>query len=378
MDALSHSAGSSPLAPKARQFTRKPVLFASIQVGEDATGFILNISEGGLCVQTAQEIPADQPVRLRFQSLQSRDWVEAQGRIVWKNEEKNITGIEFVNLAADAQREVRTWLSFGDSLQELRGNWPADGAQEEAGSESGMAGDIEGGIERDTDPLDVAGSPQEDTETATLSDWALPSDDLDSPPDNITPLREEMPARPAAVRPRPGIAAVALALGLVFLAIWLAIWAGQHAGIVQRVEGFFSRKIVAPVPTGPSNPAAPATEPAPPPAPPPAQALAAEARKGSVASAPSAHAVAVATPSSKAEGSSKFALQVAAMREEENAQRLAEALRSKNFPVSVSKRNNEHLYKVIVGPYPDIPSVRSAEAALKKEGITPIPKRWTP
>jgi cell division septation protein DedD len=88
--------------------------------------------------------------------------------------------------------------------------------------------------------------------------------------------------------------------------------------------------------------------------------------------------VAVATPSSKAEGSSKFALQVAAMREEENAQRLAEALRSKNFPVSVSKRNNEHLYKVIVGPYPDIPSVRSAEAALKKEGITPIPKRWTP
>jgi cell division septation protein DedD len=171
---------------------------------------------------------------------------------------------------------------------------------------------------------------------------------------------------------------VALALGLVFLAIWLAIWAGQHAGIVQRVEGFFSRKIVAPVPTGPSNPAAPATEPAPPPAPPPAQALAAEARKGSVASAPSAHAVAVATPSSKAEGSSKFALQVAAMREEENAQRLAEALRSKNFPVSVSKRNNEHLYKVIVGPYPDIPSVRSAEAALKKEGITPIPKRWTP
>lgn len=69
MDALSHSAGSSPFAPKARQFTRKPVLFASIQVGEDATGFILNISEGGLCVQTAQEIPADQPVRLRFQSL---------------------------------------------------------------------------------------------------------------------------------------------------------------------------------------------------------------------------------------------------------------------------------------------------------------------
>jgi len=323
MDALSHSAGSSPLAPKARQFTRKPVLFASIQVGGDAAGFILNISEGGLCVQTAQEIPADQPVRLRFQSLRSRDWVEAQGRIVWKNEEKNITGIEFVNLPADARREVRIWLSFGDSLQELRGNWPAEGVREEAGSESDIEGGIENGIESDIDLPDVADSQQEDTETATRSDWGLPSNDPDSAPDNATPLREEKPARPAAMRPTPGIAAVALAPGLVLLAIGLAIWlgigAGQHGGIVQRVEGFFSKNIAAPVPTGPSNAPAPAAEPAPPPVPPRSQALPAGARKGSLASAPSANAVAAASRSPKAEGNSKFALQVAAMREEENA-----------------------------------------------------------
>jgi cell division septation protein DedD len=372
MDALSHSAGSSPLAPKARQFTRKPVLFASIQVGEDATGFILNISERGLCVQTAQEIPADQPVRLRFQSLQSRDWVEARGRIVWKNEEKNIAGIEFVDLAADAQREVRTWLSFGDSLQELRGNWPAEGVREEASSEGGIEGEIES--EGDIEPLDVAGSHQEDTEAAALTAWLPPPDDPDSASHNTAPLHEDESASRAAVRPRPGIAAVALALALVVL----AIWAGQHAGIVQRVEGFFSKKIAAPVPTGPSNATAPAAEPAPPPVAPPSQALPAEARKGSLASAPSARALAAATPSSKTEGSSKFALQVAAMREEENAKHLAEELRSKNFPVTVSKRNNEHLYKVIVGPYSDTQSVRSAEAALKKEGITPITKRWTP
>ena len=378
MDALSHSAGSSPLAPKARQFTRKPVLFASIQVGGDAAGFILNISEGGLCVQTAQEIPADQPVRLRFQSLRSRDWVEAQGRIVWKNEEKNITGIEFVNLPADARREVRIWLSFGDSLQELRGNWPNDGVEEEVVSGSDIEGDVESGIESDINPLNVAGRQQEDTKTATLSDWALPADDPDSAPDNATPFGEEKPARLAAMRPRPGMAAVALALGLVFFSIWLAIWAGQHVGIVQRVEGFFSKKTAAPVQTGPSNTPAPAAELAPPAVAPPSQALPAEALKGNLASAPSAHAVGAATSSPKAEGNSRFALQVAAMREEENAKHLAEALRSKNFPVSVSKRNNEHLYKVIVGPYPDIPSVRSAEDALEKEGITPITKRWTP
>ena len=63
---------------------------------------------------------------------------------------------------------------------------------------------------------------------------------------------------------------------------------------------------------------------------------------------------------------------------EENASRLAESLRLKNFPVFVSKQPGDHLYKVVVGPYPDTQAARSAKDDLEKDGIKPIVKRWTP
>jgi hypothetical protein len=84
--------------PKARRSSRSPVLFASIELGKTFRGFILNASEGGLCVQAAREIVADEPLELRFQSVQPGAWVEARGRIAWRNETRTVAGIEFVDL----------------------------------------------------------------------------------------------------------------------------------------------------------------------------------------------------------------------------------------------------------------------------------------
>ena len=113
---------------KARQFARSPVLFASIQLGKNLQGFILNASEGGVCVQTAREIPGDEPLDLRFQSVRPGGWVQARGRVVWKNETNTVAGLQFVDNNNEIAREVRHWLSFGESLQELRGNWWPDEA----------------------------------------------------------------------------------------------------------------------------------------------------------------------------------------------------------------------------------------------------------
>ena len=113
---------------KARQFARSPVLFASIQLGKNLRGFILNASEGGVCVQTAREIPGDEPLDLRFQSVRPGAWVQARGRVVWKNETNTVAGLEFVDNNNEIAKEVRHWLSFGESLQELRGNWWPDPA----------------------------------------------------------------------------------------------------------------------------------------------------------------------------------------------------------------------------------------------------------
>src|SRR6202035_5487398 len=112
MDAAPPSAGAFASPPKARRFSRSPVLFASIQLGQDSRGFILNASEGGLCVHAGKGITDERPLELRFQSVRPGSWVEARGRIVWRNEPKNVAGIEFVEPTTEAVQEIRKWLSF--------------------------------------------------------------------------------------------------------------------------------------------------------------------------------------------------------------------------------------------------------------------------
>ena len=126
MGNLSSSIGVQNRYPKARQFARSPVLFASIQLGKNLQGFILNASEGGVCVQTAREIVGDEPLDLRFQSVRPGAWVNARGRIVWKNESNTVAGLQFVDADKEIAGEVRNWLNFGESLQELRGDWWPD------------------------------------------------------------------------------------------------------------------------------------------------------------------------------------------------------------------------------------------------------------
>src|SRR5580704_10430712 len=123
MGNLSPSIGVQNKYPKARQFARSPVLFASIQLGKNLQGFILNASEGGVCVQTAREIVGDEPLDLRFQSVRPGSWVNARGRIVWKNESNTVAGLQFLDADKEIAGEVRNWLNFGESLQELRGDW---------------------------------------------------------------------------------------------------------------------------------------------------------------------------------------------------------------------------------------------------------------
>jgi cell division septation protein DedD len=331
-------------------------------LGDNATGLILNISEGGLCVQTEEEIAANRTLPLRLPSLRSPGWVQAQGRIVWQNEARNVAGIEFVDLAEDAQREVRTWLSFGSSLQELRGNWAADpmATGDPAYSDSG--------------PLDVAAEQEQpDLPLSDTLRQPLSSAPLTAGPNIDTDVFDQALINPPPPRSISPLAASALAI----LLILLAVVAGRHANQVRGIAGWFSRKTVAPVPdvhsSGTGHGSGVAPEPpaslteVPPPAPAP---LRAQTAGPNIPSAPSA--------SQKAGPGAKFALQVAAMKEQENAAQLTQSLRSKNFPAFISRRPGEHLYRVLVGPYPDNQSARAAQNALEKEGLPSITKRWTP
>jgi cell division septation protein DedD len=361
MDAPIHSAGESRLPVESRRFPRRPVLFASIQVSGDSSGLILNISEGGLCVQTAREIAGDGPLQMRFQSLQSEGWVETQGRVIWRNEAKTVAGIAFVGLAPEAQKEVRTWLSFGNSLQELRGSWAV-----------GHAREIRPAIK--TGPF--AAADETKRQRTSLSEASQSSD--------APAVRYEEPSG-SPRRPREALTISELPLNthriaafvIAVVFVLLAALAGQRGHVVQHASGLLSKMWSA---AHHNNSDAADRRPpeadvpksfAPPPLPASAKAASAIAPLASDPSAKSGDRL-------KAEAVKEFALQVAAMSEEENANQLSESLRSKQFPALVSKKDGDRLYKVIVGPYADKNELRAAQNALEKDGIKPIVKRWAP
>jgi cell division septation protein DedD len=385
MDDPFSTAGHRHFSSKSRRFLRKPVLFASVQVGENTTGLILNISEGGLCVQTAQDIASDGTLPLRLQSLRSMGWIEAQGRVVWRNNEKHVAGIEFVGIAEAATQEVQAWLSFGDSLQELRGTWAGDraatGTPEPPGTQSmnAHAGgqEVEPEVEQeyveqeyaefaDSDSRDDGGSVRSEARAETEPDNQTGGD-----PDGAPDIFDRTSAGNTANRRSfPLLASAAV------LVILLALAAGRYDTLSHRIAGWFAKKSAAPSGDAPLAQApSKITESPHAPAPP----LPVAAAPPSVAAA-NGKAGAVARPNVPLlpAAGGKFALQVAAMREEENAKQLEESLQSKNFAAFVSKRPGDHLYRVMVGPYPDNQSARLAQSALEKDGMKSIARRWTP
>ena len=354
IDDASRSVGST--RTKSRRFSRSPVLFASVQLDEGTEGFILNISEGGLCVQTAREIVGEWLSQLRFQRFQSGGWVTAQGWVVWRNEQKTIAGVELVDLSTEARQEIRKWLSFGASLQELRGDWSAH------------------------DPA-IAAPEHRDVITARSEEFAptppwnsaQPSDTVPAASPSVSMVTPEnvlraFPASSEHSKTRSQIYTIA-AFTLILVAVSVIAWARWRDDLVRDFRGLFPEKgLAASKDLHESSIHSEVTTPESSSAPQPPAVPVDSAKPRSLPSPlhPAASAI-----------GAHFVLQVAALSEQENANTLAESLRLKNFPVFVSKLSADRFYRVLVGPY-DERSLRQAKSTLKNEKIEAIIKHWSP
>jgi cell division septation protein DedD len=78
------------------------------------------------------------------------------------------------------------------------------------------------------------------------------------------------------------------------------------------------------------------------------------------------------------ESSPGFVLQVATMRNEENANALTNVLHQRNFAAFVSPRSSKLQYIVLVGVYADSDSARKVKSALEGQGLQAILTRWSP
>jgi cell division septation protein DedD len=415
MGNLSPSIGVQNRYPKARQFARSPVLFVSIQLGKNLQGFILNASEGGVCVQTAREIVGDEPLDIRFQSVRPGSWVNARGRIVWKNESNTVAGLQFIDADKEIAGEVRNWLNFGESLQELRGDWWPDSppANPPVTLAPAMADTTPILLPRAPAPIEI---PASTSAAATLPDYSsFETDEGPSPGESPQLTLVESDSRPNFSRApeasdpgvigfpspqassrrqsydyiRPSsvkeehrgklvIAGIAAAVSVLLLVGWFVF------GIKGRPAG--ATNVIAPTAVSSLQPGKPyvaksaeptaANHTASTPTASPTQSATQAALHQSIAKpgAPPASN----TSATAVTASSGLVLQVAAMSEEANANRLAGSLKSGHFPAFVSKHNGDPFYRVIVGPFPAEGPLREAAANLKKSGYDSIEKHWSP
>src|SRR6266436_2970141 len=89
-------------------------------------GMVLNISETGMAVATADPLVVDDYLpRIRFQLPNSGQSIEVSAQIVWLAESKKSVGIRFVDLTAEASNQISNWIASEKPAPESEGLTPA-------------------------------------------------------------------------------------------------------------------------------------------------------------------------------------------------------------------------------------------------------------
>ena len=100
-----------------RAHQRFPVRsLAYVELAEGNGGVVLNISEGGMAVQSIMSLMDDDLPRVRIQLSHSRKSIEVSARIVWSADLGTVVGVKFVELSDGVRELIRDWSTEESSL----------------------------------------------------------------------------------------------------------------------------------------------------------------------------------------------------------------------------------------------------------------------
>jgi cell division septation protein DedD len=409
---------SNPHSTERRSCERQTVLFSSVFISEKVRGRVLNISRSGLALETEYGVVDDEYTNLRFQFSPRMPWVEARGRVAWKNNTKNMVGIQFTDVTEVAQKEIESWIELRRELlgasrtnelsaDALRWVTPEPSAEIPA-AKATPASDLfdvvgENQEERSFDPpssrlAETDGSVRPtidhaDLDTAYKNEPPIvpaaqyPSDSGDlSAESSIQPPHRPLPSWAREVTDTPtaaatedatednqdivGGASVSKALklvGLAVVAVLVLVVLFVRGLTVRKSANIQMNKEQASV----ARPVAPTSHPAQPtpsterPAVPPLQPVAPTSSSAVNAPLPklTAHPPA-------------YVLQVGAMSQESNANRLAATLRQMNFPAFVLREPTQQFHFVFVGPFESVDAATKVKNDLEKRGFQAMRKEW--
>jgi len=75
-----------------------------------AEGHMVNVSQGGIQIHTADSLEAAQPLQVSFALPGARSSLKALGEIAWRDQQGHV-GIRFVRITPREQRTLELWLA---------------------------------------------------------------------------------------------------------------------------------------------------------------------------------------------------------------------------------------------------------------------------
>jgi len=324
-------------------------------------------------------------LNLSFRFSTILDWVEMRGRVAWRDQARNVLGIEFISLSDEAKKQIQNWIDSKREFSEAsKTNAPVALADHAVATEtvSEIAAQSATRELVDLDPANASPPPILPTiQHPTEANAAVTSSELvDVAAENRTPpatLRESptipkdartiaatADAIPNAGRARKAAKRIGLALIAVLLlsVVFLRGLRLRESATIPKNKELTRAVHPAALPAQPVQPVPSASEhPAVPPSPPVA----------------SASEPVVGAPNRKPTLQElSYVLQVASMSHEENANALADSLRQMNFPAFVLKMHTERFHHVFVGPYNSADAATRVKDDLEKRGFHVIRREW--
>jgi cell division septation protein DedD len=344
-----------------------------ISLDDSKSGLLLDLCEDGLAVASLVPRNIDDVVSLAFDLPEGEGRIEAKARIAWTRDSGHLTGVHFVELGEQSQRQLNDWISAGMNLRMAVTQEPPEAAFVTRSSYAQVDSIAQ---------LPRAVSAPEPPAATMLSTLAAPANlELEA-------FEVIAPPEPEPGKPRKSRYTMELFLSVVLLS-WALVFLGYQMGITgairQTHEVTAASRVTETSPSGDLANAAALPPPIPVAA--PATALASSAKSIATpasrpmsmtrvptrASAPGPGPKAMRTVASMDSG---VVLQVGAMRLEDNAAAMAQDLRKRNFPAVVFRHGNEKLYRVAVGPYSDADTSGKIKQQLEKQGFKPLVQRW--
>lgn len=83
-----------------------------VELAGDNSGIVLNISEGGMAILSAEDLDVNSLRNLRFQAPEFEHWIETAADIAWISDSRKEAGIRFKDLSEPTRTQLRAGISI--------------------------------------------------------------------------------------------------------------------------------------------------------------------------------------------------------------------------------------------------------------------------